>query len=55
MPQVDVADLIDSLAARAHWPYEVLAGLMNEAPEVLARVLHEGSNGSRVAPRRWMR
>jgi len=42
MPQVDVADLIDSLAARAHWPYEVLAGLMNEAPEVLASVLHAG-------------
>jgi hypothetical protein len=42
MPQVDVADLIDSLAARAHWPYEVLAGLMNEAPEVLAGVPHAG-------------
>lgn len=42
MPPVDVAGLINALAARARWPYEVLAGLMSEAPEVLPDVLHAG-------------
>jgi hypothetical protein len=42
MSPVDVVGLIDALAVRARWPYEVLAGLMNEAPEVLPDVLRAG-------------
>jgi hypothetical protein len=42
MAQVDVVGLVDGLAGRAHWPYDVLAELMNQAPEVLPDVLHAG-------------
>jgi len=42
MPSVDVAGLIDALAARAHWPHGVVASVMNEAPEVLPDLLHAG-------------
>jgi len=42
MAPVDVAGLIDALAARAHWPYGAVAGVMNEAPEVLPDLLHAG-------------
>ena len=42
MPPVDAAGLIDALAARDRWPHGVLAGLMNDAPEVLPDVLHAG-------------
>ncbi|HWM98833.1 MAG TPA: hypothetical protein VNO54_17465 [Streptosporangiaceae bacterium] len=42
MPSVDVAGLVEALAARAHWPYGVVASVMNEAPEVLPDRLHAG-------------
>jgi hypothetical protein len=42
MPSVDVVGLVDALAARAQWPYGVVASVMNEAPEVLPDLLHAG-------------
>jgi hypothetical protein len=45
MPSVDVAGLVEALAARAHWPYGVVASVMNEAPEVLPDLLHAGVAG----------
>ena len=42
MVPVDVPGLVDALAVRARWPYDVLAGLMNEEPEVLPDVLRAG-------------
>jgi len=45
MPSVDVAGLVEALAARAQWPYGVVASVMNEAPEVLPDLLHAGVAG----------
>lgn len=42
MSQVDVPRLVDGLAARAHWPFDIVAELMNQAPEVLPDLLHAG-------------
>jgi hypothetical protein len=42
MSVVDVVGLVDGLAARASWPYGVIAGLMREAPEALPDVLRAG-------------
>ena len=41
-PRMAAAVLVEALAARAHWPYGVVASVMNEAPEVLPDRLHAG-------------
>jgi len=52
MPSVDVAGLVEALAARAHWPYGVVASVMNEALRCCPISCTQVWRGSRAIPRR---